>query len=309
MTEQKQNPDSSEMLENAQGFQKTDDNNIGNVSQAELPALQQLVRRLQLGLVLDGTLGNQVNIDDIVTVINEDEVNCRKRLEEEYFIVKEGFERTNYLENVEVVNKAALEKVKHLETELEIRNVKVRQLETKLETSDSQVKAMKSMFATGVRRNGETESRLGEVGLDLAWCQDRLRRAEVEISFMKQVRGTGGIRGAGAVSAHQRDYQREKSVNSKEEGMLSEIPKLNDHPGCDKQPTGQNGHRTSQYSEQSSQGNSRSRNCGPGLLGPAPLIVPRPVMLASTQRSRIVQCPVSGSLQIDSTVQCLALYR
>ena len=230
----------------------------GSVTLAELPALQQLVRRLQLGLVLDGSLGKQIRIEEIVTVIPQEHEDCRKRFDRECHTCK-AYETTKDLESV---NKEALERVEHLETELELRNVRVKQLEDGLDKSVDQMNTMKSMFAARVKSNGETESQLEDVRLDLAWCQDRLRRAEVEISFMKQVHG---VRGTGSVLGH----QIEKSGSRARQG---------NH--CDKQPSGL---QNSPSSDLSREGNGR--NLGPGLLGPVPLI-PRPLLLAGSERSR-----------------------
>ena len=46
------------------------------VTLEELPALELLLRRLQLGLVLDGTPGKQIRIEEIVTVIGQDVMDC-----------------------------------------------------------------------------------------------------------------------------------------------------------------------------------------------------------------------------------------
>ena len=46
--------------------------NKDTVTLTELPALELLVRRLQLGLVLDETPGKQIRIEEIVTVIDQD---------------------------------------------------------------------------------------------------------------------------------------------------------------------------------------------------------------------------------------------
>ena len=103
---------------------------------------------------------------------------------------------------------------------------------------------MQDMFAAKVKSNGETESKLGDVKLSLGWCQNRLRKAEIEISFLKQAHGVKDLGGV-----------HNESVWSS---------------GC----------RGSVDDPQSLNALNNSRNLGPGILGPAPFI-PRPVLLAS----------------------------
>ena len=194
------------------------------VTLEELPALELLLRRLQLGLVLDGTPGKQIRIEEIVTVIGQDVMDCPVIGQDHVnynvidkdqvnhavigqnqvdcvtcqsevgsnLIVEENKDAVKETAGLKMMNNVYLMEIDILKKELEARNARVSELENKFEKGSEQVKAMQEIFAAKVKTNGQTESTLDDVKLSLGWCRDRLRKAEVEISFLKQVHGVKG---------------------------------------------------------------------------------------------------------------------